>query len=172
MKLLNIIFLLLMTFPMNTSATELLEVGQVAPDFVLNDQNNHEHNLKDYHGEWIVLYFYPKDDTPGCTTEACEFRDNIEILNKLKAKIFGISLDSIESHKKFSEKYSLPFPLLSDPSGNVAEKYNSYSSLVGFKYASRHTFIINPKGKIHKIYKDVNPSTHAKEVIEEIKGSM
>ena len=161
---------LLMVF--NTNANEDLSAGMNAPDFVLVDQNNIERSLSDFKGEWVVLYFYPKDDTPGCTTEACSFRDNMEIIGKLNANILGVSVDSQESHKEFSEKYSLPFPILADVNGEVAKKYDSYGSFVGFKYASRHTFIINPSGKIHKVYKKVNPSKHASEVIEELKNNI
>ena len=126
----------------NTNANEDLSAGMNAPDFVLVDQNNIERSLSDFKGEWVVLYFYPKDDTPGCTTEACSFRDNMEIISKLNTNILGVSVDSQESHKEFSEKYSLPFPILADVNGEVAKKYDSYGSFVGFKYASRHTFII------------------------------
>ena len=161
---------LLMVF--NTNANEELSTGMNAPDFVLVDQNNIERSLSDFKGEWVVLYFYPKDDTPGCTTEACSFRDNMEIISKLNTNILGVSVDSQESHKEFSEKYSLPFPILADVNGEVAKKYDSYGSFVGFKYASRHTFIINPSGKIHKVYKKVNPSKHASEVIEELKNNI
>ena len=129
-----------------------LKLNQIAPNFKLASTDGTTFELKSIKKKNIILYFYPKDDTPGCTKEACEFRDNIEIINKLKAKVFGISLDDTESHKKFAEKYSLPFPLLSDNDGKVAEKYDSFGSFVGFKYASRHTFIINPSGEIHKIY--------------------
>ena len=156
----------------NTNANEDLSAGMNAPDFVLVDQNNIERSLSDFKDEWVVLYFYPKDDTPGCTTEACSFRDNMEIISKLNANILGVSVDSQESHKEFSEKYSLPFPILADINGEVAKKYDSYGSFVGFKYASRHTFIINPSGKIHKIYKKVNPSKHASEIIEELKNNI
>ena len=156
----------------NTNANEDLSAGMNAPDFVLVDQNNIERSLSDFKGEWVVLYFYPKDDTPGCTTEACSFRDNMEIISKLNANILGVSVDSQESHKEFSEKYSLPFPILADVNGEVAKKYDSYGSFVGFKYASRHTFIINPSGKAHKVYKKVNPSKHASEVIEELKNNI
>ena len=161
---------LLMVF--NTNANEDLSAGMNAPDFVLVDQNNTKRSLSDFKGEWVVLYFYPKDDTPGCTTEACSFRDNMEIISKLNANILGVSVDSQESHKEFSEKYSLPFPILADVNGEVAKKYDSYGSFVGFKYASRHTFIINPSGKIHKVYKKVNPGKHASEVIEELKNNI
>ena len=143
-----------------------------APDFTLVDQDNIKRTLSDFQGELVVLYFYPKDYTPGCTKEACSFRDNIEIINNLNTNILGVSVDSQESHKEFSEKYSLPFPILADINGEVAKKYDSYGSFVGFKYASRHTFIINPSGKIHKIYKKVNPSKHASEIIEELKNNI
>lgn len=156
----------------NTNAKDELTKGMQAPDFTLVDQDNIKRSLTDYSGQWVVLYFYPKDDTPGCTTEACSFRDNIEIINNLKANILGVSVDSQESHKDFSDKYSLPFPILADINGEVAKKYDSFGSFVGFKYASRHTFIINPAGKIHKIYKKVNPSKHAAEIILELKNNI
>ncbi len=156
----------------NANAKDELIEGMQAPDFILVDQDNIKRSLEDYKGEWLVLYFYPKDDTPGCTTEACSFRDNIEIINNLNANILGVSVDSKESHKDFSEKYSLPFPILADTNGEVAKKYDSFGSFVGFKYASRHTFIINPSGEIHKIYKKVNPSKHAAEIILELKNNI
>ena len=149
-----------------------LQIGDPAPDFSLPDQNGDMVKLSSLRGKRVVIYFYPKDDTPGCTTEACNFRDNIEIINKLNISILGVSVDSNESHKEFSEKYSLPFPLLADTNGEVAKKYDSFGSFVGFKYASRHTFIINPAGKIHKIYKKVSPSKHAQEIIEELKNNI
>ena len=170
-KIINFtLIFLLMVF--NINANEELSAGMCAPDFTLLDQNNVKRSLADFKGEWVVLYFYPKDDPPGCTTEACSFRDNIEIINKLNTNILGVSVDSQESHKEFSEKYSLPFPILADVNGEVAKKYDSYGSFVGFKYASRHTFIINPSGMIHKVYKKVNPSKHASEIIEELKDNI
>lgn len=161
---------LLMVF--NVNAKDKLTVGAEAPSFTLSDQDNIKRTLDEYRGKWVVLYFYPKDDTPGCTTEACSFRDNIEIINNLNTTILGVSVDSNESHKEFSEKYSLPFPILADKDGEVAKRYDSFGSFVGFKYASRHTFIINPSGKIHKIYKKVNPSKHAAEIIAELKNNI
>ena len=166
------ITLIFLVMVFNTNANDELTKGMQAPDFTLVDQDNIKRSLTDYSGQWIVLYFYPKDDTPGCTTEACSFRDNIEIINNLKANILGVSVDSQESHKDFSDKYSLPFPILADINGEVAKKYDSFGSFVGFKYASRHTFIINPAGKIHKIYKKVNPSKHAAEIILELKNNI
>jgi len=161
---------LLMVF--NVNAKDKLIVGAEAPSFTLSDQDNIKRTLDEYRGKWVVLYFYPKDDTPGCTAEACSFRDNIEIINNLNTTILGVSVDSNESHKEFSEKYSLPFPILADKDGEVAKSYDSFGSFVGFKYASRHTFIINPSGKIHKIYKKVNPSKHAAEIIAELKNNI
>ena len=166
------ITLIFLVMVFNTNAKDELIKGMQAPDFTLVDQDNIKRSLKDYSGEWVVLYFYPKDDTPGCTTEACSFRDNIEIIKNLKANILGVSVDSQESHKDFSDKYSLPFPILADINGEVAKKYDSFGSFVGFKYASRHTFIINPAGKIHKIYKKVNPNKHAAEIILELKNNL
>ena len=119
---------LLMIF--NTNANEKLSEVMKAPDFTLVDQDNIKRTLSDFQGEWVVLYFYPKDDTPGCTKEACSFRDNIEIINNLNTNILGVSVDSQESHKEFSEKYSLPFPILADINGEVAKKYDSYGSFV------------------------------------------
>jgi len=164
------LILTLMVF--NANAKDKLAAGMDAPAFKLIDQYNTERELKDYKNKWLVIYFYPKDDTPGCTTEACSFRDNIEIINKLNTSILGVSVDSNESHKEFSKKYSLPFPILSDINGEVAKKYDSFGSFVGFKYASRHTFIINPSGKIHKIYKKVDPKNHVEEIITELKNNI
>ena len=166
------ITLIFLVMVFNTNANDELTKGMQAPDFTLVDQDNIKRSLTDYSGQWVVLYFYPKDAPPGCTTEACSFRDNIEIINNLKANILGVSVDSQESHKDFSDKYSLPFPILADINGEVAKKYDSFGSFVGFKYASRHTFIINPAGKIHKIYKKVNPSKHAAEIILELKNNI
>jgi len=164
------LILTLMVF--NANAKDELAAGMDAPAFKLIDQYNIERELKDYENKWLVIYFYPKDGTPGCTTEACSFRDNIEIINKLNTSILGVSVDSNESHKEFSKKYSLPFPILSDINGEVAKKYDSFGSFVGFKYASRHTFIINPSGKIHKIYKKVDPKNHVEEIITELKNNI
>ena len=117
----------------------------------------------------IILYFYPKDDTPGCTTEACSFRDDIYKIRELKTKIVGISTDDIESHEKFAKKYSLPFPLLSDKDAIVAKSYGSAVRVGPFKMAKRHSFIISPTGKIVMIYRRVNPATHSNEIIDKLK---
>ena len=151
----------------NTNASSLKE-GMPAPNFDLLDQNETSHQLKNYQGKWIVLYFYPKDDTPGCTKEACEFRDDIAILQNLNVVVLGVSVDSIESHAKFAEKYSLQFPLLSDTEGKLAKQYGSLTSLGPVKLAKRHTFIIDPNGDLAKIYRKVKPDVHSDEVISDI----
>ncbi|MDX1796259.1 MAG: peroxiredoxin [Hydrogenovibrio sp.] len=146
-----------------------IRVGQPAPEFALPDQHHQTIRLSDYRGHWVVLYFYPKDDTPGCTTEACSFRDNINRLIAQKAVILGISVDDVDSHQAFTQKYDLPFPLLSDPEGHVAERYESLLNLWVVKFAKRHTFIIDPAGRIAKIYRDVTPEEHVATVLEDLK---
>ncbi len=143
-------------------------VGDPAPAFKLSDQSGKTHSLEDFRGKWLVLYFYPKDDTPGCTTEACEFRDNIFAFRKLNSEIVGISLDDESSHQEFAEKYSLPFPLLADVEGEAATAYGVLRNMVAFKVAKRETFLIDPAGNIAKHYEDVNPEAHSKEVLADI----
>jgi peroxiredoxin Q/BCP len=139
-----------------------------APNFELLDQNQNLHKLSDYVGKWLVIYFYPKDDTPGCTKEACAFRDDIVKLQSLNAQVLGVSVDTTASHAEFMEKYSLQFPLLADTEGKVAESYGSLTNLGLLKLAKRHTFIIGPQGNLAKIYRSVKPATHSDEVIAEI----
>lgn len=143
--------------------------GATAPVFELFDQYNKPLALTDYKGKWVVLYFYPKDDTPGCTTEACNFRDDIFKIRELNAEVIGVSVDNTESHAKFSEKHGLPFPLLSDGDGTVAKSYGAFMSLGPIKIAKRHSFIINPEGNIAKIYRDVEPAEHSDEIIYDLK---
>lgn len=145
-------------------------VGQAAPPFALKDQSGTVHRLADYAGKWLVVYFYPKDDSPGCTKEACHFRDDIAQLHALGVQIVGISLDSTESHDRFAAKFSLPFPLLADDGGTIAKSYDAYWSLGFIHVARRHTFIIDPAGRIAKIYRKVDPNTHSAEVIADIKA--
>lgn len=144
-----------------------------AKDFKLSDQNGESQTLSDYKGKWVVLYFYPKDDTPGCTREACNFRDSFHSLINLGVQILGVSKDSIASHKKFSEKYRLNFPILSDESTDVIKTYNAWGKkkFLGreFEGTLRTTYLINPKGEIKKIYEKVNPLVHASEIIKDIK---
>ena len=114
----------------SSSSIAALKVGDKAPNFSLQDQKNITHTLSDYEGQWVVLYFYPKDDTPGCTTQACDFRDAVKRIIASKSVVFGLSLDSVASHKLFAEKYNLPFSLLADETGEVSELYDSLSKLV------------------------------------------
>ena len=151
---------------LSSSSIAGLKVGNKAPNFSLQDQNNLTHTLSDYEGQWIVLYFYPKDDTPGCTTQACDFRDAVKRIITSKAVLFGLSLDSVRSHKLFAEKYNLPFSLLADETGEVSELYDSLSSF--FKVANRNTFIVDPEGNIAKIYLSVNPKTHSEMVLNDL----
>jgi len=139
-------------------------------DFELPDQNGKPHKLSEYLGKWVVVYFYPKDDTPGCTKEACGFRDT-----KIPgAVVLGISKDSIDSHKKFAEKYKLDFPILSDPTLQIIKAYESYGKkkFMGkeFEGVLRTTYLIDPKGKIAKKYEKVNPLVHAEEIIRDLKS--
>jgi len=150
----------------SSSSIAALKVGDKAPNFSLQDQNNITHTLSDYEGQWVVLYFYPKDDTPGCTTQACDFRDAVKRIIVSKAIVFGLSLDSVTSHKLFAEKYNLPFSLLADETGEVSELYDSLRKLLG--YAKRNTFIVDPKGNIAKIYLSVDPKTHSEMVLSDL----
>ena len=148
----------------------MLKEGNKAPAFKLKNQDGKTVSLGDFKGKKVVLYFYPKDDTSGCTKEACSFRDGFPKFGKLNAEILGVSADSVESHKKFAEKYSLPFTLLSDESKKMIEKYGVWKekSMYGRKYMGieRTTFIIDEKGKIKKIFSKVKVGDHDKEVLE------
>src|SRR3954467_5322529 len=146
-------------------SAELPAVGAPAPGFTLPAQDGKPVNLKDYRGKWVVLYFYPKDMTPGCTTEACEFRDNIFAFRKADAVVLGISIDDVDSHKKFSEKHGLPFPLLADPKKETADRYQ-VMSFTGF--AKRETFLIDPQGRLVKHYLDVDPKGHSEAVLKDL----
>ncbi|MFO7581732.1 peroxiredoxin [Guyparkeria sp.] len=147
-----------------------LAVGDSAPAFALPDQDGETRRLEDYRGQWLVLYFYPKDDTPGCTTEACSFRDNINRLIAQDAAVLGVSMDSVESHAAFAREYELPFPLLADPEGDVVERYGALSDFMVVKFAKRQTFIIDPEGRIARIYRKVNPDEHVRDVLEDLQA--
>jgi thioredoxin-dependent peroxiredoxin len=144
----------------------------LASDFSLPDQDGHIHCLSQYQGKWVVLYFYPKDDTPGCTKEACSFRDSFHVLEKMAVVILGVSKDSVASHKKFAAKYHLNFPLLSDSHTEVIRSYQAWGtkSFMGKKFAGvlRTTYLIDPKGEIKKVYHKVNPLIHAGEIISDL----
>ena len=162
------IFLLVLLLITSSSVLANLEVGDKAPNFILNDQNNEAHQLSDYEGRWVILYFYPKDDTPGCTTQACDFRDAVKRIIASRSVVFGLSLDSVESHKRFSDKNNLPFSLLSDEEGVAAKSYDSLNNFMGYKSAKRNTFIINPQGFLSKIYLSVDPKTHSQMVLNDL----
>jgi peroxiredoxin Q/BCP len=144
-----------------------------AINFTLKDQNEKEHSLTDYKGKWVVLYFYPKDNTPGCTKEACAFRDSFHELENMGVQILGVSKDTTTSHKKFAEKYNLNFPILSDIDMTVMKAYKSWGlkKFMGreFEGTLRNTYLISPKGEIEKVYEKVNPLTHASEIISDLK---
>ena len=145
-----------------------LKVGDVAPQFSLINQSAETVSLSDFKDSWVILYFYPKDDTPGCTEEACSFRDNINRLIAQKAVVLGVSLDSQQSHAAFAKEYGLPFDLLSDESADVTKSYGALLDLKVVKFAKRHSFIIDPKGHIAKIYRSVNPKEHVREVMKDL----
>lgn len=151
-----------------SSLAEQVQMGDPAPDFELKDQSGQLHSIEDYRGKWVALYFYPKDDTPGCTTEACEFRDNIFAFKNLNCQILGVSLDDVDSHKEFAEKYSLPFPLLADTAGTTADAYGVKSKYMGMSVAKRQTFLIDPDGNVAKHYAKVDPASHSKQVLADL----
>ena len=150
----------------------LPSVGTKAPDFTLQDQDGVSHTLSQYKSQWVLIYFYPKDNTPGCTKQACTLRDAEPAFEKLDAVVLGISGDSVASHKKFVEKFQLPFPLLADTDRNVIEAYGSWGKkkLMGREYMGifRNSFLISPDGTVAKVYEAVKPEKHAEEVLADI----
>ncbi len=152
-----------------TARADAPSVGSPAPAFSLQDQKGETHTLADYHGKWVVLYFYPKDDTPGCTTEACALRDNIFAFRKAGAVILGISVDDVASHKAFAEKHSLPFTLLADSTKQTARQYGVLVKMMGlFELAQRDTFLIDPQGRIARHWPKVDPKDHSDMVLKEL----
>ena len=145
--------------------------GQSAPAFRLPDQNGKPVSLADQRGKWVVLYFYPKDNTPGCTTEACDFRDNIYAFREIGAVVLGISVDDTGSHKQFAEAHHLPFPILADSDKQVTRAYGVLHRPLGLmELARRETFLIDPQGRIVKHYRDVDPDSHSKQVLADLKS--
>ena len=146
----------------------MIDIGTIAPDFTLPDENGEERKLSDERGKIVVLYFYPRDNTPGCTKEACSLRDSIEDLKGLDAVVIGISPDKSESHRKFIDKFALPFHLLSDIEHSVMEKYGAYGEkmMYGKKTIGviRTTYIIGKDGKVLKVFRKVNTATHGDDV--------
>jgi peroxiredoxin Q/BCP len=169
MKRLSLLGLLLLGFMLPAVADGPVD-GSAAPEFKLQDQNGRWHTLADHRGKWVVLYFYPKDDTPGCTTEACSFRDHVFKLRDAGADVLGVSLDDVQSHAAFAEKYKLPFPLLADTRHEAAKAYGVLTSTMGFEHARRETFIIDPKGMIARHYAGVDPKKNAPEVLADLEA--
>jgi peroxiredoxin Q/BCP len=155
----------------HANAAGAIAVGQPAPAFRLQNQNGEWVTLEQQRGKWLVLYFYPKDNTPGCTTQACEFRDNIFAYRKAGAVILGVSVDDLASHKKFAAEHSLPFPILADADKKTAQRYGVLYKAMGImEVARRETFIIDPAGRIARHFKSVNPKGHSELVLAEIKA--
>src|SRR5213595_2269450 len=144
------------------------EVGKPAPDFSLTTGDGSQVNLKDYHGKWVVLYFYPKDFTSGCTLEASNFQRDLVKYEQTNAVILGVSVDTAQSHKDFCAKEGLNFKLLADPDAKVSTEYGSIMDYKGSKLAARNTFIINPKGEIAKVYTGVKPAEHSEQVLKDL----
>jgi peroxiredoxin Q/BCP len=154
----------------------MLEVGMKAPAFDLPDQDGKTHRLSDYAGRWVLVYFYPKDNTPGCTKEACAIRDDWGDFKKLDAVVLGVSKDSVKSHRKFADKHSLPFTLLSDESTEMIAKYGAWQKkkMAGREYMGivRISYLVDPKGKVAKAYPKVKPPEHAAQVLADLKELM
>lgn len=142
----------------------MLAIGTKAPDFSAPDQSNKIHKLSDYAGQWVLLYFYPKDFTSGCTTEACALRDNFDGFKKIDAIVLGVSADSVMSHTGFAEKYLLPFPLISDADKSIIKAYGADG------FARRISYLIGPDGTIAKAYEKVSPADHALEVLTDLEA--
>jgi peroxiredoxin Q/BCP len=141
----------------------MLAIGTKAPTFAAPDQEGKTHDLSDYAGKWVLLYFYPKDFTSGCTTEACGIRDNYDGFKKINAVVLGVSTDSVESHAGFAKEHALPFPILSDPKKKIVNAYEANGIMT-----KRISYLIDPKGVIAKTYDNVNPSEHAATVLEDL----
>jgi peroxiredoxin Q/BCP len=142
--------------------------GQAAPDFTLPSQDGTKISLHDFRGKWVVLYFYPKDGTPGCTTEAHNFQRDLGRYQSLNAVIVGVSVDSPNSHQEFCAKQGLTFKLLADTEKEVSRRYGSLTNLLGFKMSTRNTFLVSPDGKIAKVWMGVSPAHHSTEVLAEL----
>lgn len=162
-------FLLISIWTAVAAAAGVPAVGSPAPEFSLPDQAGRTVRLADFRGKWVVLYFYPKDDTPGCTEEACSFRDDQAALTLLGAQVVGVSLDDSASHAAFARKYNLPFPLLADTGAKVSASYGAVTNLVVAKFARRYTFLIDPQGRIAKAYLNVDTARHSAEIIADLK---
>lgn len=145
---------------------------QHAPDFTLTDQHGITHSMKDYRGQWVLIYFYPKDDTPGCTKEACSFRDSFETFKSMGVQVLGVSKDNIKSHKKFAEKFNLNFPLLADETKEVHKAFGAWTErgFMGRPGTLRNSYLVNPQGEIVKEYVKVKPELHVAEIISDLES--
>ncbi len=152
-----------------TWASTMLQTGDMAPDFMLADGDGKMRQASEWRGRWLVLYFYPRDDTPGCTAEAKAFNASLPELAALKAQVVGVSVDDTVSHRAFAARLGLSFPLLADTDGKVSRRYGALNDFAIMKFAKRHTFLIAPDGRIAKVYRDVEPAQHAGEIIVELK---
>jgi peroxiredoxin Q/BCP len=166
--LLLVMGVLVLFVPRLLSRSSMPAVGSPAPDVTLLSQEGSSVNLKDYRGKWVVLYFYPKDQTPGCTREAHNFQVDSAKYAQCDAVVLGVSADNVDSHKRFCAKEGLNFKLLADTDHKVSEAYGSLTNMGVVKFAARHTFIIDPNGKIAKVYSSVDPVKHSSEVLAEL----
>ena len=169
LRKLLVLMLNALPFVGSAQAAPIPAIGSAAPAFSLPDQRGKVLHLADLRGKWVVLYFYPKDDTPGCTEEACQFRDDMAELTALGARIVGVSVDDSLSHAAFAKKYNLQFPLLADRAGSVADAYGALSDWLLLKVARRYTFLIDPQGRLAKTYLKVDTSRHSTEIIADLK---
>ena len=149
-------------------AGEMPAVGSMAPDFTLPSQEGKQVSLHDFKGKWVVLYFYPKDMTPGCTIEAHNFQRDQSQYDKLNAAVVGVSVDSVDSHVQFCTKENLTFKLLANPSHDVVDKYGSLTNMGAMTIAARNTFLVDPKGNIRKVYTKVDPNPHSQQVLADL----
>ena len=160
----------LLLWRMNTrTSANLPKPGDPAPGFTLPDQNGAARALDEFQGKWLVLYFYPRDDTPGCVEQAMQFRNAMRELETAGAAVCGISVDDSRSHAAFARKYSLPFPLLADRDGQVATRYGSLRNLGFIRFARRNTFLVDPQGRVAKVYLGVNPARNTQDVSDDLK---
>ena len=167
-RLLVMLFALCVSPALAAAAQSMPQAGQMAPAFKLLDQHGKWQSLDQYRGQWLVLYFYPKDFTPGCTTEVCKYRDDYLALRKQGAQVLAVSLDDVASHAAFAKKYHAPFPMLADNSHAVAKEYGVLASVIGIHYAARTTFLIAPDGRIAKVYTGVDPETNSRQVLADL----
>ena len=167
-RLLLVVFALLLAFALPARAADMPATGAAAPDFTLPNQEGKDVALKDFRGKWVVLYFYPKDFTGGCSLEAHNFQQDLAKYAELHTEILGVSVDTVDSHKGLCAKEGLNFKLLSDAKHEVSETYGSLMTFGGATLAARHTFLIDPKGVIRKTYADVKPAAHSAEVLADL----